>query len=394
MMELLKRHLFLISLVAGTVVVSAAVIVLVLVFETWPAQTTQKAWEGVKGQVRTLDVARMVLPENVTQLAAQEGVEAKQYKGDLDWIKAQGKARTVVVEDLFPASTDIGLRHRFKNVYLGKLADLAKGLDAVPPPSYLEKTAEPDAATHAEAAAKGLMYYHPDQTFVRPAWTSPAHTQAPSMEECRTGQEDLWLLEDLVAVLKKMNDDILASREDPKARERTIKNSPIKELVTVRIGGQNAAMPGTPMTPFNERYVPVADPKAGGRAPTLTGRWSLPDEKEKGEVVKRGMYKVLPWRMVVVVESRYSGELTRRLKGRESFLTVAAAQERPIVEAMFEGGSRDWLAKDRQAYGPEGVVRLEIVGESLVFQLEGGRVTTPPLKETKAAPAPEAAAPK
>jgi hypothetical protein len=84
---------------------------------------------------------------------------------------------------------------------------------------------------------------------------------------------------------------------------------------------------------------------------------------------------------MVVVESRYAGELIRRLKGTESFITVDAFRMKPVVE-----GSRDVMGPDRKAYGSQGIVRLEVVAESLVFQLEGGRVTTPPPAKPAAAP--------
>jgi len=49
----------------------------------------------------------------------------------------------------------------------------------------------------------------------------------------------------------------------------------------------------------------------------------------------------------------------------------------PITYASFQRAD-DLLAYRREDYGDEGVVRLQVVGESLIFQLEGGRVTTPP----------------
>jgi hypothetical protein len=104
--------------------------------------------------------------------------------------------------------------------------------------------------------------------------------------------------------------------------------------------------------------------EAPPRAPTLSGRWS-----------QAGFYQVLPFRMVVVVESRYTGELIRRLKGTESFIGVEASRMRPVSD-----GSKE-LMGPRKDYGTQQAIdRLEVVCESLVFQLEGGRVTTAPAK--------------
>jgi hypothetical protein len=104
---------------------------------------------------------------------------------------------------------------------------------------------------------------------------------------------------------------------------------------------------------------------AGARAPTLSGRWS-----------QKGFYNVLPFRLVVVVESRYAGDLIRRLKGTESFLTVNALRAKPVTEETILRG-KDVIAESRKMYGTHGVVRLEVVGESLIFEFEGGRATTP-----------------
>jgi len=111
----------------------------------------------------------------------------------------------------------------------------------------------------------------------------------------------------------------------------------------------------------------------GAGVPTLSGRLSKP-----------GFYLVLPFRLVVVIESRWSGELLRRLKGTESFLSVEAWHMKPIVPEAFERFRGSLLASSREVYGNGGVVLLEVVGESLVFQLAGGRVTNPP--QTAAGP--------
>jgi hypothetical protein len=198
------------------------------------------------------------------------------------------------------------------------------------------------------------------------------------MEDCRLGQENIWLMENLINILAKMNEDLRPGDQKP-----SVANSPVKELYEIRIGGEFAVISGARMPGFGGRYLseqPKPKVAAGEkvekaepvRAPTLEGRWSQP-----------GFYLVLPFRMIVVVESRFSGELVRRIKGTESFLGVEAFRVKPVIE-----GARDVMG-ERKAYGSAGVVRLELVGESLVFQLEGGRVTTPP-EVLKAAAAPAA----
>lgn len=383
-METLKRHLFLISLIVGVVVISAAVIVLVLLLCKSPTDANKKTYNTVRLAAQTLASGPHYTSEIVNEVIDEAKADEKQYADLIEYISKLGAARMPLVPTLFPQSTELGLRVRFKTSYLKALDDLAKRLDAVPPPS-VAVGAEGTVAKAEPEPTNFLMYYHQDLTFGRPDWTLPTHTEAPSLQECRIGQENLWLMSDLVGIVQKMQNELLAARQDPKEREHTIVNSPVKELIEIRIGSEASALSGSTMTPISGRFVPEAKPGIAMRAPALMGRWSLPDEKDpKGFIVKLGMYKVLPWKLVVVIESQYAGELVRRLKGTESFLAVDALQERPLTESMFSG-SRDWMAEKREVYGKRGVVRLEVVGESLIFQLDGGRLTTPPLKEVKAA---------
>jgi hypothetical protein len=208
------------------------------------------------------------------------------------------------------------------------------------------------------------MFAHPQQSFVRPDWVDKA--EAPTLDQCAVAQEDLWLMSDLVDILAAMNQDSLAGQPP------VIRNVPIKELVEIRIGAGVATLEGSKGGAGGVRYLPSSVPE-GAVVSTLSGRLSKP-----------GFYLVLPFRLAVVIESRRSGELLRRLKGTESFLSVDAWHMRPIVPEAFERFRGSLLASSREVYGTGGVVLLEVVGESLVFQLAGGRVTNPP--QTAAGP--------
>jgi len=152
----------------------------------------------------------------------------------------------------------------------------------------------------------------------------------------------------------------------------TIRGAAIKELVEIRIGAAVATLEGSRVGAGGMRYLPSSAPE-GTVITTLSGRLSKP-----------GFCLVLPFRLAVVIESRWSGELLRRLKGTESFLSVDAWRMKPIVPEAFERFRGSLLAWSREVYGTGGVVLLEVVGESLVFQLAGGRVTNPP--QTAAGP--------
>jgi len=188
-------------------------------------------------------------------------------------------------------------------------------------------------------------------------------------------------MEDLEEIIATMNDE---TRKE-KGLKSVIADSPVKELIEIRIGSETAVLPGTKMTTVAGRYRPAytpgaraATPVAEARAISLSGRHSKP-----------GFYLLLPWRMAVVADARYAGELVRRLKGRESFLSADAWRLTPINDATFERAGKDLLALSRDDYGTQGVVKLEVTGESMVFQLPGSRITTvkaaePPKTEPKA----------
>jgi hypothetical protein len=402
MMETLKRHAFLVALIAGVAVIGAAVLILVYVFETRSNAVMRQKLQTIQTRANSLATK----PRYTTQLVddmIKDNAQGKgfvvqrqaEYAALLDFIRDEGANRKPVTDNLFPQSTETNLRHQFKSEYAAFLDKLAKRLDAQAPPSLTEKETKGEPKT--EPPTEGFqMYYHPDLTFVRPDWlTKP---EAPSLENCRIAQENLWLMEDLVGVIAKMEADLpregkTVAELRKEGKPNSILTSPVKELVEIKIGGEASIIPGSKMVGISGRYVPTAAESKGSgstRAPTLTGRWSQPDEKRGNVYIKLGMYKVLPWRMTVVLESRYAGELVRRLTGTESFLTVDAIQMKPITEYMFQG-SRDELADSRKMYGTQGVVLLEVVGESLVFQLEGGRLTTP-LVQKEAKPAEKAPA--
>ena len=397
-MDTLKRHAFLVGLVACVVVLCGAGLILIYVFERAPTSDMRQKLDSVLKSARDLAKNPLYTDKLVQEITDPKTGEltrqSAEYESLRNFIRDMGAKRKPLIANLFPLSTDTNLRHQFKPEYLAKLDEFSRTLNALVPP-YLAARAEPgapagDRAEPPPLPAEGyLMLIHPDLTFPRPEWV--AKPEPPSLDQCREAQENLWLMEDIVGRIAEMERDLVPSLLKP-GEKPNIRVSPVKELIEVRIGAASAALTGTRMPTMTGRYVPTAtEAKTQGvnRAPTLSGRWSLPDKKEGNGYVSLGMYKILPWRLVVIVESRFAGELARRLVGTESFLSVDATQERPIVEASFSG-TKDWVAPNRATYGDQGVVRMEIVGESLVFQLAGGRITTPPLiKAPEKAPEPK-----
>jgi hypothetical protein len=372
MMETIKRHLFLVGLGAGTGVLVLAACLFAYLGLYAPNARMKDSYSKTFSRANTVLGSPIYTSELVAEMARQVDLRKKQYEEVNTFIRKAGAARKPLVEGVFPSTTDTGKRLSFKSNYDGAIRGFMKRLGAIPPPGADKESAKTEE--------DGAMYVHPKLSFYRPDWVD--RPEAPNMDLVRLGQENIWLMEDVVEIIAKMNEELR-----PSGRPRlAIADSPVKELDEIRISYDYATLSGSKMLSGTGRYMtPPAsargDEKADKaettekaeavpRAPTLAGRWSQP-----------GLYSCLPFRLIVVVESRFAGELIRRLKGTESFITVDAFRMKPVVE-----GSRDVMGPDRKTYGTQGIVRLEVVAESLVFQLEGGRVTTPPPAKPAAAP--------
>lgn len=383
MMETIKRHAFLMGLAAGVVVISLAAVVTVYFVYVGPNADTRQTLRSTKTRAQALMKGPLFSESLVEQMGKQVQRRQTLHEDLLNHVRQLGAARKPLVENLFPVSTDIGLRHSFKGKYDEAIAAFMKRLGAITPVVPVVKDAkaqETEKTAVIEENRAAAMFAHAKASFFRPDWVD--RQDAPPMEAVRVGQEDLWLMEDLVEVLAMMNDEFRKAGN----LKPIIAASPVKELIEIRVGGEAATLPGSKMVGLSTRYRPAHAPgsraAAGPEMPaaTVSGRHSKPD-----------FYLVLPWRLAVVVETRYVGELIRRLKGSESFLSVEAWRMTPVTEASFER-SRDLLALSREDYGPQGVAKLEVTGDSLVFQLPGGRITTlvkapePPKAEPKAEP--------
>jgi len=375
MLETLKRHAFLVSLVGGVVGIGLAVGLLVYFFYMAPTSQIRSDLRSTGSQAKSLLDGTIFSESLVEQMKEQVAQRKTQYEELLGYIRDLGAQRKPLVENLFPTSTEISLRHSFKAAYDAKIQAFMEKLNATIPMRPEARSGDKEAASDELRAAmkealSHTMYAHPTNSFFRPEWV--AEQEAPNLTLCRYGQEDIWLMDDLVNIVAKMNQDILQEKRaevqkaggKPEEIQAVIQHVPVKELVAIRIGGKDAKLDDVKMQTTPTRYRPPEAGSRGIRVPSLSGRWS-----------DRGFYEVLPWRLGVVVEAQYAGELLRRLRGTESLLSVEAYRMWPITYASFERAN-DLLAYRREDYGDAGVVLLQVVGESLIFQLEGGRVTT------------------
>jgi hypothetical protein len=358
MMEFVKRHAFLLILGAGFIVVEASVLATVQFKYRGPSSELETKLRHTEQAARNLLTSPLYGQKLIEQMSDEVKQRQARYEEVLDYVRKLGHARKPLIEGLFPRSTDVNLRHSFKAEYTPALERLMKTLGAVNP-ILPQDTPETEKASLLKKSEQKTMFAHEKLSFVRPDWVDKA--EAPALDQCAVAQEDLWLMSDLVDILATMNRDCLAGGQAP-----VIGNVPIKELVEIRIGVGAATLEGSKASAGGVRYRPPAVPGVAAAA-TLSGRDSKP-----------GFFLVLPFRLVVVVESRWSGELLRRLKGTESFLSVDAWHMKPVTLESFGRSRGGFLSHARGVYGNEGVVLLEVVGESLVFQLAGGRVTNPP----------------
>ena len=374
MMETIKRHAFLAGLVAGVVAISLAVALTAYFFYMGPNANTEATLKSTRSQAKALEQGKLFSEELVKQMAAQVDSRKTQHEELLAYIKGLGAARKPLVENLFPTSTDVNLRHSFKTAYDAAIASFMERLGAGKPTLPVRKGSKGKTesdnlaiAAAKEAYRKFTLFVHPTQSFERPPWVE--RDEAPSLDLVRDAQEDIWLMEDIVEIVAQVNADVLKAKQAAdKNVQPVVAHAPVKELVELHVASGYATLPNSQMLSISGRYRPgseaVGPADQTGRAPTLSGRYS-----------KSGFFLILPWRLTAVVESQYAGELIRRLKGRETFLTVEAWRMQPITDVSFDQ-MRTLMADERDDYGTDGIALLEVVGESMVFQLPGGRVTT------------------
>jgi len=382
MMEKIKRHLFLVALGGGVAVIALAVAVVTYFGYVSPNAKLRKSYETTRNIASDIKKNPIFTTELVAEMAKQVDLRKSQYADILNSIRKEGAARKPLVAGVFPTTADSGKRLGFKNEYDKFLRRLMADLRAAPPPGVAEKG-------FPRSDEETAVYISPKFSFFRPEWVD--RPEAPSMDKVREGQENLWLMEDVVGIIKKMNEDLRQADPQLKDQRPSVANSALKEIADFKIGYEYATLAGSKMGTGIGRYMPPpplgrkveekGDKKKGEegekaeappRATTLPGRWSAP-----------GFYQILPFKLVVLIESRYSGELLRRLKGTESFITVGAFRARPLGE-----NSKETMGQQRKDYGAQTIDRLEVVGESLIFLLEGGRVTTIPAKPAAPAAAP------
>jgi len=380
MMEMIKRHAFEVALAAIVAVVVLAVGLGAYLAYGRETARLQSVLNSARKQAQDLLGGTLFSEPIVKKMGQQVDRRKREYEDLMQFLRTQSAARKPLVANLFPKSTDLSLRQAFKAEYDQEIARLMATLGAVKPVLVKEiaSAKAQERLVVSDESRQARMFADPKRSFVRPDWVDKS--EAPGLEEARKAQEDIWLMQDIVSLVANANDEIIRSEG---VSSKAIGWSPIKELVVIRIGADAEGLPGTKMAGGAGRYRPAVAAGATGAAPTRPGGpSSMPVWQRPGV---RDFYNVLPFRLSVVVDARYFGEVVRRLKDRETFINVKAWTVSPIVTEVQLARHRDLSATSLEDYGrkegdPPRVVRdalvlLDVAGESLAWTLEGGRVT-------------------
>ncbi|MDP6380892.1 MAG: hypothetical protein QF662_06070, partial [Phycisphaerae bacterium] len=253
---------------------------------------------------------------------------------------------------------------------------------------------DPEAeATTEEQLKKAEMFASPENSLPRPRWLEGMGI--PTIAEAKEGQENFWLIQDILRAIKKVNDDFFQSK-DGEGKPRTAEHAPIKQLVEITVGEADSILEGEGRLGRGKRYR-WASPKAktllggfGASPAKLPKSWKRKPVLRVKSLTGRGsehdLYNVLPFRLVVIADNELAGRLIGEISGTESFITIESVRIKAIdneqASSLLKTSPED--VDLTKLYGLRGLVQLTIIGESLVFELPGGRITTAVKKARKA----------
>ncbi|NIA20807.1 MAG: hypothetical protein GWP05_02295 [Anaerolineaceae bacterium] len=282
----------------------------------------------------------------------------------------------------------------FKNRYRQKIQEFMKTLNAV----------DVDDLGGVEITA--TMFAKEDRFFTA-QWINELRLGSHDvvMEGLRRSQDDIYIQEDIVNAIRRTNDLYFESMKLPE-NKRTVRNAVIKELVQIGIGGAFDTLPSD-INPESREYIGgrrdrvVEDKDYSGPGGAAYGS----QQTEAGEVPGKradtmtghasnnngNKYKVLPFRLVVIVDAGNYQELLRQLGGTRSFFIVEQVRFKIIPEIASGYKSFDLaIVTDASSrlryYGERPIGQLVLVGESLIFKGTGRPTLKPEEKDLAALP--------
>ena len=381
-MEFLKRQLWLAVTLGVTVVLS-----LPFLYMWFSSQDKQSGREEVYKKSR--DLIQKGKPYYNKKAADYLEWTAKHLDEQREKIvKSQRKQNwPLLVNDILPDWSGDARVFEFKNRYRQKLQDFLKTLNAV------------DVKDLVGVDITATMFAKEESFFVA-QWIIDIQLNRDrdiKMEGLRQSQDDIYIQEDIVGAIKRTNDQYFSSMELPDD-QRTVRNAVVKELIQIGIGRAYDHLPSStnPDTPsqmggrrdrviegksatsmgssrFGQRT--KVDEAPGGRAKSMTGHASNNNGKK---------YKVLPFRLAVIVDAGNYHELLRQLSGTRSFFIVEQVRFEIVPENETGYKNYELAMPDASSrllyYGQRPIAQLVLVGESLIFN-DTGRPTLETKKE-------------
>ena len=296
----------------------------------------------------------------------------------------KGQGWPLLVSDILPNWPGEARVFEFKNRYRQKIQEFMKTLNAV------------DVEDLVGGDITATMFAK-EERFFAAQWiidTQLIRDRGIMMAGLRQSQDDIYIQEDIVEAIKRTNDLYLMKLPDS---ERTVRNAVVKELVQIGIGRDYDRLPSgiKPESPsynvMSGRRDRVIESKGpGGLMPGQTAQDGEVPGKQFASMTGHASnnngkkYKVLPFRLVVIVDAGNYQELLRQLGGTRSFFIVEQVRFEIIPEidagykgyelAMYDASSR------LRYYGKRPIAQLVLVGESLIFS-DTGRPTLKPKEE-------------
>lgn len=414
-MSFVKRHLWLAIILGVMVVLSVGAIVVLVLF-----QTKASARQGVlvKSQTMLRSIDSYYKDETGEALVAAATFREKKLADIENYIRTQGQWVPLMPGIMPPKlyyKDEAGKRHSvekdqgkffrlddaggrqeidpskvsevqpsdvevytFRTLYkANSLQDLRKTLNAV---VWDSARGLIDPATQS-----ATMYVAADAFYKHPWLDAPGlpRSEDEVMLRLRESQDDLWLMDDIVAAIKRTNDTFFTLAQVP-PEQQLLRYAVIKELHKIEIGAQTVGLGRGSSEGAASRYLYVEPPtgdamaaeekQTEAKALTLSGRAS---DNAKGR------YRVLPFRVTVVADAGNAPELVRQITGTRSFITVLNVRYEmiPDVESQYRAYLLRSEMKTRHVvYGARPLVRMTLTCESLVFRLDKARPTVPAKK--------------
>jgi hypothetical protein len=209
MMDFAKRHLFLLGLGAGVFVLAVLILLFVQFGYRSPNAAMEAQLDGAVRRAQTLAGGTLYDEAVVEALKAAVQERRTRYEETLAYIAKRGRERKVLVANLFPTTTDTTLLHTCKTEYKAALDRFMARLGAVDP--TLPSDA-PEAVKMAklDEIGKAVMLVNPGYAFHRPEWVDKP--EAPNLDLVRYGQENIWLMDDLVEIVARTNEAYIGQK--------------------------------------------------------------------------------------------------------------------------------------------------------------------------------------